>query len=361
MLLLLPVIFSTDSSLLHGSRIDAPIRIELVEENLPNPVAMAFDPAGRLFFTDKTGSVWLIVNDNILPDPVITLPTDDCFERGMLGIALDPDFVSNHFVYVFHTFDSGFPCSDSENRVIRFEESNGTGLDPTVIYTFPAVGAGNHNGGNLHFGPDEKLYVTVGDDARSSNGQDLGSPNSKMHRINSDGTVPTDNPFFGQPGVEWSIFAYGLRNSFDFDFDPVTGDLFASENGPECDDEVNRVLPGNNYGWRSGYPCDDDDPTYNDIPALWRWTPPIAPTGITFFRGTFPRARGKCFMCDYNTGSLHYLALNEDRTEIVNDVVLPLPDGLECHNDIETGPDGNLYFMEGGGYTSGRIYRVVFP
>jgi len=341
--------------------LNAQIQFQLVEGNLPNPVAMAFDPDGRLFFTDKSGSVWLIVNDKIQPDPVITLPTDDCFERGMLGITVDPDFANNHYIYIYHTLDSGAPCGDTENRVVRFAELNGVGHNPTVLVTFPAVGAGNHNGGNLHFGPDGKLYVTVGDDANASNGQNLNSPNSKMHRFNSDGTIPTDNPFYGQSNVVWSIYAYGLRNSFDFDFDPITGDMLASENGPNCDDEVNRVLPGYNYGWRSGYPCGDDNPDYNDIPAMWRWTPPIAPTGIAFYKGDFTRLQNRCFMCDWNDGTLHYLALSQDRTEIRNDIHINLPDGLMCHNDIETGPDGNFYFMQGGGYGAGSIYRVVFP
>jgi glucose/arabinose dehydrogenase len=337
------------------------VTIELVADNLPKPVALAIDPDNRIFFTDKSGSVRLIENDQLLPDPVITLSTDDCFERGMLGITLDPDWANNHYVYVYHTLDAGPPCADTENRVVRFIEWQGTGYQPTVLYTFPAVGAGNHNGGNLHFGKDGKLYVTVGDDARSANSQDLGSPNGKMHRLNPDGTIPADNPFVGQAGVEESIFAYGLRNSFDFDFDPVTGDLFASENGPNCDDEVNRVLPGYNYGWRSGYPCGDDNPAFNDIPALWRWTPPISPTGITFYRGSNPRLQNRCFMCDYNDGNLHYLALSPDRTQILDDVIINLPGGIHCHEDIETGPDGNAYFIEDGGYVTGRIWRVVVP
>ncbi len=343
----------------HDQEILAPIQVELVEDNLPNPVAMAFDPSGRLFFTDKSGSVWLIVNNQLQPEPVITLPTDDCFERGMLGIALDPDFAINHYIYVFHTLDSGIPCGDTENRIVRFVEVNGVGMNPIVILSFPAIGAGNHNGGNIHFGPDRKLYVSLGDDANAANSQNLATVNGKIHRFNSDGTIPTDNPFYGQPNVAWSIFAYGLRNSFDFDFDPITGDIIASENGPNCDDEVNRVLPGYSYGWRSNYPCGDDDPTYNDIPPLWRWTPTIAPTGVTFYRGIFPRLRNKCFMCDWNTGTLHYLALSQDRTEILNDVHVRVPGNIQCNNDIETGPDGNLYFIQGGGYTTGSIYRFL--
>ena len=366
LLILLSALFLQVTAPLEGSQTSdeaaSLISVELYTDNLPKPVAMAFDPDGRIFFTDKAGSVRLIdTSGNLLPDPVITLDTDQCFERGMLGITLDPDWNTNHYIYVYHTLYGGSPCSDTENRVVRFQELNGTGYNPTVLYTFPAVGAGNHNGGNLHFGPDGKLYVTVGDDANASHSQDLGSPNGKMHRLNPDGTVPTDNPFYGQTNVEWSIYAYGLRNSVDFDFDPMTGDLFASENGPNCDDEVNRVLPGYDYGWRSGYTCGDDDPSFNTIPALWRWTPPIAPTGITFFRGTFPRAENRCFMCDYNTGSLRYLVLSGDRTDIVNEVVLPLPGGIQCHEDLETGPDGNLYFIEDGGYVNGRIYRIVLP
>lgn len=332
------------------------VSLELVASNLNQLVAMTFDSTGRLFFTEKTGNVRLLANGVLQQVPVISFDVDDCAERGLLGITLDPAFDTNRYVYVFYTANSGSTCGGTENRVVRFTEVNGIGQNPVTIFTSPALGGGIHNGGNIRFGPDGKLYVSLGDDADPAKSQDLSSQNGKIHRINSDGTIPTDNPFYGQLGKVWSIYAYGLRNSFDFDFDPVTGVLFASENGPSCDDEVNRILPGYNYGWRPGYPCGDSDPTYNTIPPLFSWTPPISPTGITFYRGGLSKG---LFMCAYNGGQFHRLVLNGNRTQITQDRIVPLPNGVTCNEEVETGPDGALYFVAGGGYAPANIYRLM--
>lgn len=332
------------------------VSLELVASNLNALIAMTFDSTGRLFFTEKSGKVRLLVNRQLVSTPVISFDVDTCSERGLLGIALDPAFNTNHYVYVYYTANSGSSCGSTTNRVVRFTEVNGIGRNRRTIFTSPAVGAGNHNGGNLQFGPDGKLYISVGDDSIAANSQNLSVKNGKIHRINADGSIPTDNPFYGQQGVVQSIFAYGLRNSFDFDFDPVTRKLFASENGPNCDDEVNRILPGYNYGWRSNYPCGDNDTAYNTIAPLIRWTPTIAPTGITFYRGGLGRP---LFMCSYNDGKLHRLQLSSDRKQITQDRIVPLPSGVSCNEEVETGPDGALYFVSGGGYTSATLYRIV--
>lgn len=336
--------------------------VETVLTNMTQPVALAFDPSGRLFYTERTGSVRLFANDQLQPAPVITFSVDTCFERGLLGIALDPNFTTNHYIYVYYTAWNGSACGDTTNKVVRFVENNGIGSNPVEIFSSPAIGAGNHNGGNLHFGPDGKLYVTVGDDANAANAQNLNSKNGKMHRINADGTIPTDNPWYGQPNTVWSNYARGLRNSFDFDFDPLSGRLFASENGPNCDDEMNRILAGYNYGWRSGYPCGDTDPQYNTIPHLWRWTPPIAPTGAAFYTGNQIAAwQNELFMCAYNTGRMYHLYLSGDRTAITNVVTIDNtgPNAVTCHMDVQTGPDGAFYYIQGGGYDSGTLKRIV--
>jgi len=336
--------------------------VETVLTNMTQPVALAFDPSGRLFYTERTGSVRLFANGQLQPNPVITFSVDTCFERGLLGIALDPDFTANHYIYVYYTAWSGSACGDTTNKVVRFVENNGIGSNPVEIFSSPAIGAGNHNGGNLHFGPDGKLYITIGDDANAANAQNLNSKNGKMHRINADGTIPTDNPWYGQPNTVWSNYARGLRNSFDFDFDPLSGWLFASENGPNCDDEMNRILAGYNYGWRSNYPCGDNDPQYNTIPPLWRWTPTIAPTGAAFYTGSqIPAWQDHLFMCAYNTGRMYHLYLSGDRMTITNVTTIDNtgPNGVTCHMDVQTGPDGAFYYIQGGGYNTGTLKRIV--
>jgi glucose/arabinose dehydrogenase len=331
------------------------VRLKPIANNLDQLVAMAFDPSGRLFFTQKNGQVRLLVNRQLQAQPVISFNVDTCSERGLLGIAIDPAFNTNRYVYVYYTVKGNSACSNTTNQVVRFTEVNGVGQNPVTIFTSPAVGAGNHNGGNIRFGPDGKLYISVGDDSNPANSQNLGSPNGKIHRINPNGAIPTDNPFYGQQGKLGSIFAYGLRNSFDLDFDPVTGGLFASENGPNCDDEVNRIVAGYNYGWRPNYPCGDTNPNFNSIPALFRWTPTIAPTGITFYRSG---PRKSLLMCSYNDGKLHRLVLSSNRQQILQDLIVPLPSGVNCNEDVETGSDGALYFVSGGGYTTATLYRL---
>jgi glucose/arabinose dehydrogenase len=250
----------------------------IVETVIPNlldgPVAMAWAPDGRLFFNDRnSGNVRVYANGVLQNDPVIHYNVDTCSERGLLGLALDPDFESNHYVYVYYTAASG--CGSTTNRVARFVETNGVGAGSTDIFSSTQT-AGNHNGGNIHFGQDNKLYISIGDNASAGNSQNVTVKNGKMHRINPDGTIPGDNPVFTQTGALPSLYAFGLRNSFDFDIDPLTAlspypRIFASENGPSCDDEMNRIEAGYNYGWRASYPCDDPNPsiTYNTIAPLW--------------------------------------------------------------------------------------------
>ncbi|HEY0070790.1 MAG TPA: PQQ-dependent sugar dehydrogenase [Chloroflexia bacterium] len=343
------------------------VTIETVLTGMARPVAMAFDPQGRLFYTEKeSGNVRLFANGTLQPNPVINFRVNIFNERGLLGIALDPNFNQNHYIYIYYTCSTAAPdCPVMENRLVRFVENNGTGSNATIIFTSPQT-AGQHNGGNIHFGPDGKLYVSIGDNFNPPNGQDVTVKNAKMHRINSDGSMPTDNPNFNRPGALPSLFAMGLRNSFDFTFDPLTGRIFASENGPGCDDEVNRIEGGFNYGWRPNYPCDDEsaggpDPQYNTIKPLWTNGSRCcqAPTGIAVYTGNqVPQWRNDLFMAAYETPALYHFRFNDDRTGFASVNVV---EGVPAMMDVETGPDGALWFIDGGGYTEGILKRIVGP
>lgn len=335
--------------------------IQTVLSGMIEPVAMAFDPAGRLFYTEKsTGNVRLFANGVLQKEPVITYSVSTCTERGLSGIAIDPNFNSNHYIYVYYTQGPG--CNPTENKLERFVEKDGVGSNSVVITSSPEHSL-MHNGGNIHFGPDGKLYVSIGDDADWANAQDLTVKNGKIHRINSDGTVPADNPVFTQTGALSTIYAYGLRNSFDFTFDPVVkGRIFATENGPNCDDEMNRIEAGNNYGWRPDYPCDDDNPDakYNTIAPLWHIGSGScceAPTGITVYTGDqIPQWKNQIFMASYNNGALFHFYPNDDRTSIT---AANIVQGVKANVSIETGPDGALYYIEGGGAQTGTLKRLV--
>ncbi|HEX8231142.1 MAG TPA: PQQ-dependent sugar dehydrogenase, partial [Chloroflexia bacterium] len=344
---------------------------------------------GRLFYTEKnTGNVRVYANGALQAAPVIHFDIDNAGELGLLGIAVDPNYNSNNFIYVFRSCPLAI-CDPREHHIIRFIFNQATGLavsgSDVIIYRIPNDSSGgcslNHNGGNIHFGPDNKLYITVGDDGCTQyKSQDLSLKNGKILRINSDGTVPDDGPFGSRTDDGKAIWAYGLRNSFDFTFDRVvSGRIFASENGPNCDDELNRIEAGYNYGWRLNYPCEGNnpDPAYNDIPPLWFLgegspdTNPccVAPTGVEVYTGAqIPQWTDHLFMCTlknstgsgYGTGGLYHFYLNEDRTS-AND--FRIVSGVTCTMDIETGTDGALYYMENvQGYGGvGNLVKITGP
>ena len=179
----------------------------------------------------------------------MTLVVDPAGERGLLGIAFDPNFASNNFLYVYYTV----PIEPRHNRVSRFT-ANGDVVVPgseTIILELNNLTlASNHNGGAIHFGPDGKLYIATGENATTSNSQTLGNMLGKILRINPDGSIPTDNPFFNQTtGNNRSIWALGLRNPFTFAFQPGTGRMFINDVGQNLWEEINDGIAGSNYGW----------------------------------------------------------------------------------------------------------------
>jgi len=323
------------------------------------PVALAFAPDGRLFYTEKvTGNVRVISADGLLQaEPVITLEVDSLVERGLLGIALDPAYAENGHIWVFRTAP-GTPRDYPANQVVRFTESDGVGRDPEILLSVPLVGGTLiHNGGNLHFDRRGRLYVSIGNYETPAFSQDLDVLPGKIHRFDvaADGLVPADgNPFEGS-----SIYAYGLRNSFDFDFMPDDDRtlIYASENGDSCDDEINLILPGKNYGAGPDYVCGgtaaDIDMTRYQRPLL-SFTPTEAPTGVLVYPNPdVPRWAGKLMFCVWNDGypSLRLVTLDPTRTQVETVDELPLGEG-RCRIDIAVAPDGSLVFSsvdENGG------------
>ena len=352
--------------------------IETVATGLKFPVTMAFAPDGRLFYLEKGGAVRVInfdsefQNPQVDPIPWLTISVTGGGEQGLLGLAFDPDFETNGYVYLYYT-EAG---PNRDNVVARFTEVNGRGDPDSRVELWRTYNpASNHNGGNLRFGPDGMLYITVGDGGGpASNGQaranDLSDPLGKIHRVRStDGSAPPDNPFYddGDPGTgnDDRIWALGLRNSFDFDFHPVSGEIWASENGPGCNDELNLILPGANYGWIPGWSC-DGQPS-GTVPPLFTWTSPIAVTGVAVYTGErIPAWRGSLFVASWNTRELWRFPILEPGLDSIGapEIVVnasDIPNGARL--DVITGPDGNLYFSTQGQYNNnsltGAIYRFV--
>ena len=193
----------------------------LVATGLANPTAMQFAPDGRLFVCEQGGRLRVIKDGVLLPTPFVTLSVNSAGERGLLGVAFDPDFATNHYVYVYYTAPSPV-----HNRISRFTANGDVAVPGSefVLLDLNNLSATNHNGGALNFGPDGKLYAAVGENAVGSNAQSMNNLLGKMLRLNADGTIPADNPFFfSASGQNRAIWALGLRNPFTFAFNPVGG------------------------------------------------------------------------------------------------------------------------------------------
>src|SRR6185503_11916509 len=223
--------------------------IETQISGLTNPTAMEIAPDGRIFVCEQGGSLRVIKNGAVLPTPFLTLSVDSNGERGLLGITFDPNFVNNSFLYVYYTV----PVTPRHNRVSRFTANGDVvapGSETILLELNDLTSATNHNGGAIHFGPDGKLYIAVGENATASNAQTLSNMLGKVLRINSNGTIPTDNPFFNTAsGNNRSIWAFGLRNPFTFAFQPGTGRMFINDVGQDTWEEINDGIAGSNYGW----------------------------------------------------------------------------------------------------------------
>jgi len=288
-----------------------------VASGLQSITAMTIAPDGRVFVCEQVGRLRVIKNDVLLATPFLTVSVNSSGERGLLGVAFDPNFASNRFIYIYYT-TSAAPI---HNRISRFTAS---ATNPDVVQAgtevqlmnLPNLSATNHNGGAMHFGPDGKLYVAVGENAVSSNAPSLNTPLGKMLRINSDGTIPTDNPFFGQTtGNARAIWARGLRNPFTFAFQPGTGRMHINDVGQNTTEEVNRGVAGANYGW----PATEG----NNPPGVAGVTYPIhtfssasgaacSIIGGAFYNPTtslFPAEyTGRYFFGDFCAGFIRYLA-----------------------------------------------------
>ncbi len=343
------------ASLIGRELLPPRVRVEPFAGPFSGPVALAFLPDGRLLVTEKNGGVRLVsVDGQSAPDPILNLPTDQTAERGLLGVAVDPGFAANQRVFVYHTLPR-----PSVNRIVRFRLVDGRAVAATAVYTLPAPGT-IHNAGNLHFGPDGQLYVGVGEGGTPARAADLADPRGKLLRLDPAATplrASAGNPFAGLPGMDGAIWASGFRNPFDFTFDPISRALLATDNGPDCNDELNRVRPARDYGWRAAYDCRRPAGPAGTEAPLWVWSQTVGITGPLVYAGrTIPDWDGSLLACSWNHGQLFRATLSADRARVtaVNRVL-----DVTCNIDIAQGPDGGVYFIEGGGYAPGWVRRIV--
>jgi glucose/arabinose dehydrogenase len=270
-------------------------------------------------------------------------------EQGLLGVALHPGFPNPPYLYAYATRQVGTAV---RNQVLKITVSNGVGVASQVI--FDSTAGTYHNGGRIHFGPDGMLYVVVGENTVKANAQDLGATNKagKIHRITPDGGVPANNPIPGN-----TIWAYGIRNSFGFGFDPTNGQLWATDNGPECNDEVDRIIKGANYAWGPNETCSGPlpapDNTNQDGPVPRRqpkhfYASTIAVTGVAFCSscGLGSGAEGALLVGAANNGNIRRLTLDSARARVVSDNLLY--DHTNAVLSVESRPGQPVYFSDPG-------------
>ena len=329
--------------------------------------SMVFAPDGRLFFTEKnTGAIRIMTPEQkILDNPFASV--DDLYaswEQGMLGLAIDSEFNINHHIYVYYTAVVDIENGNGGkviNRVLRFTDNNNTGTDPTVIMDNIPASRGYHSGGAMAFGPDGKLYITVGDATEHIFAQDPSILIGKVLRINKDGTIPQDNPYPNSP-----VYTMGHRNMYGIAFDD-DGTGLVTENGDVRYDEINLITKGGNYGFPTSQPANLPPERANDssIKPLRSYWDTIAPTQMIYYEGdAVPELKGM-FLFGSFTGDIYALKLSEDKKSIVEELKIELSHFPFVPTvGIAQSPDGKIYY---GGYQIytldliGERKQILFP
>jgi aldose sugar dehydrogenase len=318
-------------------------KVVTYKDGLAFPVDMAWvRGSNKIFFTEKGGNIRVMVGKKLLGTPCKRLDVNSAGERGALGIVLHPQFESNHYLYVFYT-----KASPLEHRVTRFTvRKNRCKSAKHIVTGLNASSSGYHNGGQLEFAGG-KLFVTTGEAHSPSLAQDTGNRLGKVLRYNPGGGIPNDNPF----GNDNPVWSYGHRNPFGLARKPGSKRLYSTENGPSCDDELNLIKKGRNYGWGSGYSCGTNGVGSNPKGPLRRWSSVIVPTDPWWYKGDLRRLNGSLYVGDFG-GRLHRIGFTNNGKKLDFDrVIHSAPNGI---TDVSIGPGGKLYFL-----TTQAIYRIV--
>jgi glucose/arabinose dehydrogenase len=316
---------------------------------------MAVAPDGRVFIAQQAGKLVVVKNNKLLSTPFLSVTTPNDASEGLIGVAVDPNFATNGYVYISYT------KSNPLRTVISRFTANGdvakSGSE-NVIFTTNNLQNHEHNGGALAFGSDGKLYVALGDDLTITNAQSLKSTQGKILRINSDGSIPTDDPYYTKTtGAARAIWAYGFRNPFTLSIQPGTGRILAGDVGSDFWEELDDINKGGNYGW-----SDSEGPSVNpgEIAPLYSY--PHNGTSAAIIAGPFYNPKtvsfpssyvGKVFFADYARGTIQTI----DLTKLTTSSFIS---GLDRCVAMALAPDGSLYYLERGGVGTGELHKVSY-
>ena len=313
------------------------VKVEIVADNLTIPWSIDWLPDETILFTERNGNLRVIQDGILIEEPLLSLGVGGV-EGGMLGITVDPNYSENNFIYLYYTYNELLSTS---NKLVRYHLSNGTLIeDKTLLDKIP--GGPFHDGGRILFGPDGKLYITTGEAGQPNLSQDLDSLGGKILRINSDGTIPEDNPWENSP-----VYSMGHRNPQGIDWDE-SGNLFATEHGPSgwrgvAHDEVNQIIAGANYGWP--HIIGDEEEGNLQTPILHSGEDTWAPSGSEFYQGDkIPQWTGNYFVATLRGNHLHMIQFDLQNNSVISHEKL-FQDEFGRLRDVQTGPDGFLYIL----------------
>ncbi|MFZ0343717.1 MAG: PQQ-dependent sugar dehydrogenase, partial [Nitrososphaeraceae archaeon] len=397
---------------------DSNLRVEPVVEGLEFPTTMAFlGPDDFMVLEKEKGTVQRVINGEMLPEPLLDVNVATSQERCMCGIAVSKDIPGHTYVYLYYTEAESADAEDISkgidplrNSLYRYELVNNKLVNPKLLLDLPAIPGPRHNGGAITIGPDNNLYIPVGDvdgshkeldfETETQNYPDGVEPDGRsgILRITLDGEPVPNGGIIGDEFPLNLYYAYGVRNSFGISFDPITGNLWDTENGPGENDEINLVEPGFNSGWiqvqgmssilnnnefnpenengedssSDGLVDFDGKGKYSEPEFVWSVT--LGPTALIFLHSDKlgQQYQNDIFVGSIVTGNIYHFDLNQDRTQLVltgeledkiaetretgeQDIIFG--QGFAGISDLEVGPDGNLYVVSLG---QGKIFRVVY-
>ena len=360
---------SSGSSSQAGAQAGPPEQT-ILTESLEHPWGMDWLPDGTLLVTERPGRVRLIRGGTLEPTPVSGVPAVLATgQGGLLDVSVHPQFSENQWVYFTYAHGSS---GANQTRIARARFDGGTLSDWTVIFDVNRTKqGGQHFGSRITWLPDSTMLISIGDGGNPPlqlegelirhQAQKLDSHLGKVIRLNDDGSVPTDNPFVDTPGAAPALWSYGHRNIQGLMVDPVTGEVWATEHGSRGGDELNRVAPGENYGWPvvthsreyTGGEISSLRSQPGMIDPLVVWTPAIAPSGLLIYQGDrFPQWQGDLFAGGLVSRDIRHIEL-DDSGAVINQT--PIPIGQRVR-DIRQGPDGLIYVLTDE--PNGRLIRL---